>query len=636
MLKFATKSIIKYLIILVLTFMVGMSLLFVTHILLDKKVDKYTKKHELVSSYQKKLNDISHLIIGIKAHIFEITAATQATSQRNYYNSIIEKDIKTIISLVTKLNENFKNTEKFLSELKNINQTNQILLEIIERREIELKSGGTSVLLIAKEIRRKNSLIPQQINSLLNHVKESKSILDKTEIRCVKVIKAEKEKYFYVEIVIGVIILFITLFLSRLISNHIVKLYRRLEKQLYIDELTQLENRFALQKTYQIVKNPLIIILNIDLFRVINELYGTDTGNEVLKKLAVMMTNYFKDTNFELFRIAGDEFVLFDEDTKFSSNDIEKLILGFLAFIKENKIYIKSIEESIDIDFTCGVSTCKDNFLGKADMALNHAKKNGLRFTIYRSDIDNKVELKYNLFWNKEIQNGIKNSMFLPFFQPIFDRHGVISKYESLMRLKREDDIDTSFVPPIKFLEIARKTKNYDQISLMTILKSLDFCKKTGFNTSINIDRLDMQNIELIAVLKEKLVELNIADKIVFEVLENESLVDNIQVKYFIDEFRDLGVRFAIDDFGAGYSNFSFILELKPDFLKIDGSLIKNIATDKNSFELVKSIVAFAKALDIVTVAEFVHSKDVYEIVFELGIDQFQGYYLGEPKEFCL
>ena len=94
-----------------------------------------------------------------------------------------------------------------------------------------------------------------------------------------------------------------------------------------------------------------------------------------------------------------------------------------------------------------------------------------------------------------------------------------------------------------------------------------------------------------------------------------------------------LGIKIAIDDFGTGYSNFAYLMDLQPDYLKIDGSLIKNIDTDMRSQEIVKTIVNCAKSLHFKTVAEFVHSKKVFEVCKELGIDEFQGFYFSEPSE---
>ena len=93
-----------------------------------------------------------------------------------------------------------------------------------------------------------------------------------------------------------------------------------------------------------------------------------------------------------------------------------------------------------------------------------------------------------------------------------------------------------------------------------------------------------------------------------------------------------MGVKIALDDFGTGFSNFSHINSLAPDFIKLDGKLIENITNDKKAYELVKAIVKFSKELNIKTIAEYVHSKEVFDTVYGLGVDKFQGYYFGEPK----
>ena len=636
MLKFVRRSIIKYLIILVLTFIIGTVLFLFMNVLLDKQMGKHYQHYSHIMTNLKMLDDISSHVIGIKANIFEITAATQSSQHRKFLNKNIKKDMEEIIFFTDSLGIDFVDSKNFLAKLEELKKDNNVLMDILERREIALINNSLKIRTLAREIRELNYLVPLKIENIVKYVKKSEKILTERKNLYNETLEKHRLKYLYIELFISVIIVLITLFLSKLISQHIIKLYKRLETQLYIDELTKLKNRFALNKISNGVENPFIMIMNIDLFRVINELYGTDVGNEVLKRLANIMSEYFSDTKFELFRIAGDEFVLFEKDAKYSSKDIEKIVLDFLFYIKKTKIYIYDISESIELDFTCGISTCKENNLGKADIALNFAKKNSLPFAVYRIGIDNKVELKQNLFWNKEIKKGIDNDMFLPFFQPIVDRNGTIKKYESLMRLKKEDNEKISFFSPLKFLQIAKNTKSYNKISLMTMFKSFDICKEKRLQITINIDKHDMKNYSIVKKIKTKIIDLDIADKITFEILESENLVDNDSIKKFIADFRELGVKFAIDDFGSGYSNFSFILEIKPDFVKIDGALIKNITEDKNSYELVKSIVAFAKALNIITIAEFVHSKEVYEIVLDLGIDQFQGYYFGKPTKICL
>jgi EAL domain-containing protein (putative c-di-GMP-specific phosphodiesterase class I) len=114
--------------------------------------------------------------------------------------------------------------------------------------------------------------------------------------------------------------------------------------------------------------------------------------------------------------------------------------------------------------------------------------------------------------------------------------------------------------------------------------------------------------------------------------LESDGIDNYAEVSIFIKQVKEYGVRIAVDDFGTGYSNFAHILRLNVDLLKIDGSLIKNIDTDTNAQTIVKAIVHFSKQLGLKTVAEFVHTRSVYEKCLELNVDYFQGYYLSEPK----
>ncbi len=100
-----------------------------------------------------------------------------------------------------------------------------------------------------------------------------------------------------------------------------------------------------------------------------------------------------------------------------------------------------------------------------------------------------------------------------------------------------------------------------------------------------------------------------------------------------VKKLRKTGVLIAIDDFGSGYANYAHILEIKPDFIKIDGSLIQNILTDGDSKILVQSIVNFARELNIKSVAEYVENKEIFELLKEYGVDEFQGYYFGRPTD---
>ena len=151
----------------------------------------------------------------------------------------------------------------------------------------------------------------------------------------------------------------------------------------------------------------------------------------------------------------------------------------------------------------------------------------------------------------------------------------------------------------------------------------------------MNLSFKDILNYEFIDYLNNALEKLKFEDRnrLVFEILESENLSDYDFLEEFVLKYKKLGVKIAIDDFGSGYSNFIRIIRLKPDYLKIDGSLIKNIDKDNNSYEIVKSIIAFSKTLNIKTIAEYVHSEEIFNLLLELDVDEFQGYYFGKPDE---
>jgi len=134
-------------------------------------------------------------------------------------------------------------------------------------------------------------------------------------------------------------------------------------------------------------------------------------------------------------------------------------------------------------------------------------------------------------------------------------------------------------------------------------------------------------------MIENDLSKDNIAHLITFEILESESITDYEKVISFINIVRKLGSKIAIDDFGSGYSNFSYLLRLKPDYIKIDGSLVKNIHKDKNSYLITKTINDFAHSLGMKTVAEFVHCEEVFKLLQDMGVDEYQGFYFSEPLE---
>jgi EAL domain-containing protein (putative c-di-GMP-specific phosphodiesterase class I) len=217
-------------------------------------------------------------------------------------------------------------------------------------------------------------------------------------------------------------------------------------------------------------------------------------------------------------------------------------------------------------------------------------------------------------------------------YQPIVDANEKIVKYETLMRLKNEETGE--LISPFFFLDIAIKTGLYSALSSHIIFESLHLLDSTSHEISFNFTYGDIKNEILIRNIESFLkVSNGIGSRAIFEIVESENIESYSDIKNFIKKFRQYGVRFAIDDFGSGFSNFEYILEIEPDYLKIDGSLIKNIDTDKKAYILVSAIVEFSHKLGIKVIAEYVHSKVIFEMLKVIEVDEYQGFYFSEPIE---
>ncbi len=186
-----------------------------------------------------------------------------------------------------------------------------------------------------------------------------------------------------------------------------------------------------------------------------------------------------------------------------------------------------------------------------------------------------------------------------------------------------------NIVSPFFFLEIAKKAKLYSKITKLVIDKTLKVFK---YECSINLTTDDIMDNNTRKYIYNILKNYPYPQNITFEITETEEIIDFKLVNSFIEKVKKYGVKISIDDFGTGYANFKYIIDLSVDYIKIDGSLIKNIETNRESKLIVEAIIAFSKKLGIKTIVEFVSTKEIYNEVISLGADYSQGYYIGKPK----
>jgi diguanylate cyclase (GGDEF)-like protein len=402
----------------------------------------------------------------------------------------------------------------------------------------------------------------------------------------------------------------------------------KLYQQVYTDELTHLLNRKALLRDIELASDPIVSIVDIDAFKRINDTYGEKIGNIVLSKVGKLLKEAGMQRGCMVYRIGSDEFVLL-KDEKFEIQKCIETIMLVISAVNKEAIDIKDYDISLRVDVTVGISKEQINTMETAGMALKIAKNEKLEYQIYCDKCSLYAEYKNDIVWTKIIEKAINENMVVPYYQPIVDKNKKVIKYEALIRIAEDKNVYL----PSEFLDIAKKVKFYSQMEKMIISKVFQKVKETGMRISINLSIEDIFNESLIIFIEKELQESGIAHLITFELLENKSIIEYDKAMEFIEKIKNIGCTIAIDDFGSGYSNFHYLLKLKPDYIKIDGSSVKNIHTDRNAYLITKTINDFAHSLKIKTVAEFVHCEEVFDVLKSLGIDEYQGYYFSEPMK---
>ncbi len=399
----------------------------------------------------------------------------------------------------------------------------------------------------------------------------------------------------------------------------------KMEYMAYHDPLTHLYNKSHLISIINTPSYKTLILLNINNFSYINTAYGFDVGDEILISVSEILNNNFEiDT---LCKIHSDEFALVFN----SEISIIDKISEIQNYFMKNLINVKKIK--LNITFSYGAVYGNEMLLRKASTALKEAKENGKnRFEIFEQNYSIDYTKREAFINNTNlIKSALDNDQFFPFFQGIYDNlNHNITKYEALARIVLDDKI----ISPFEFLEPARLSGLLPEITKVMIDKTFKTMAKNNFSFSINITEDDLAENYLVDYLDEKITSYKInPNRVILEILEGVSSTGKKNHIKQLTALKSKGFKIAIDDFGAEYSNFERILDLDIDFLKIDSKYIKDIDTNKRSFEIVKAIAFFAKNVKIPCIAEFVHNESVQKIVNDLGINFSQGYFFSVPSK---
>lgn len=401
-----------------------------------------------------------------------------------------------------------------------------------------------------------------------------------------------------------------------------------LQLALTTDQLTGLPNRALLLESLHQLENPRLLLININRFRDINTVYGFDAGDFILRSCADCLSHLVEGEAGTLFKLHSDTFAILLHKVHAVAS-AEQLIKNLSDHLADHSFFYNGID--IWITIAAGYSDSVEQSIENAEIALRRAKEQKIPFQPFTMSMRLNKEHEENIAWYKIIKDAIKDGRMVPYFQAITNnKTGEVNKYEALVRIIMPDG---TVISPFKFLDIAKKTGLYPQLTKAMVQKTIAIFQDLPYTVSLNLSTEDITNADMVSFLRDAIVQSSIGKKIVFEILESEGISNYNLVSEFINEFKQLGCQFAIDDFGSGFSNFEHLIKLQVDFLKIDGSLIKNLPHDKNAQVIVKNIQNFAAEMGIATIAEFVSSHEIYEVVNAMGINYSQGYYFSEPAK---
>jgi len=416
------------------------------------------------------------------------------------------------------------------------------------------------------------------------------------------------------------------------LEKEISKKSALLELNTYTHVLSALPNRNRLLQDSNTYEFKQMALLNIDKFQKFNDVYGEDIGNVALKLSADFLSSKINDTSTFLYHIGGDEFVIAVKDSIKLNNTlfINKIEDILSCYRRESFIYE---DKKFNFMMSAGLAfSGSKKMMAYADMALKDAKKRNVGISIFNDDKELEKLHKEDMECHEKLSFALENDNIISYFQPIsaLQNASLEVKYESLVRIR---DKDGSIIAPFRFLDVAKQNRVYYKITQAVIKNTFEAISKYDIHCSINISMEDIENDRTLEMLYSKFDEFEYNHNLTIELLETEEFKDYKRVYDFCVKVRSYGIKIALDDFGSGYSNFSHVLNLPIDYIKIDSSLISNIDRDLNSQLMVSTIVGLAHKLKIHTIAEFVSSKEILDVVKSLNVDFAQGYYIGKPQE---
>ncbi len=435
------------------------------------------------------------------------------------------------------------------------------------------------------------------------------------------------------------------------------------------DSLTKLHNRLYFEKQLEAEVMMLkrseslsaLLYIDLDRFKYINDTAGHSAGDRLLVDVSKLLQTRIRETDV-LARVGGDEFAAIMRNVQLS--DVETISQSFHELLHDNPYLHEG--KSHQIDCSIGVAWLDrtthtaEEALANADLACNIAKRHGRNQThVYSPESDEKVAMGLDLGWSVRLREALQKNLFTVHYQPIVSLSDIDMAHlpaedgqlwehiaRSLPHLQQHFEVlirlrgpDGEIISPSAFLPTAERFNMMRDLDRWVIAHALRDLKRVNRHRAdtvfaINLSGLSVGDETLLPAIKQLLVENRVDPRsIIFEITETAAIENLDEARLFIRELSGLGCRFALDDFGSGFSSFTHLKHLNVDFIKIDGNFIQGVAQNSVDRSIVTSINDVAHALGKRTIAEYVQSAEVLRALQECGVDYVQGFYISRPHE---
>lgn len=406
----------------------------------------------------------------------------------------------------------------------------------------------------------------------------------------------------------------------------------------FYDELTR-----AVRDMKRRGREGALLLLDLDRFKYVNDTYGHEAGDSMLVHVADILRKSVRPGDI-IARLGGDEFALILPEIEMDVVDSRAArVISKMAetpfLYGEHEV---TLSGSIGVALFPSQGSAAGELLSKSDIAMYRAKQEGRnRYHVFDDAAVRDHGMSKRLEVVDFIVRCLEEDKVHLYYQPIVPLENVkkVRHYEVLCRMV---DDEGNIVPPAYFIETAEDFGLICRIDEYMCQHALTFLKEVRrqgreVNLSINLSGLTFDDAETMARIRAMLVKANLPEgAVIFEITETAALRDIGRAQRTIRELKGHGCRFALDDFGVGYSSFNYIKHLDIDYIKIDGSFVRQIHQNEDDRVFVKALTDVARGMNILTIAEMVEDEQIENHLRDIGVDYGQGYHFGRPQPYLL